>query len=254
MVVEHGKRAIQQADLLIFVVDGRDGRVTGDDEIAAQCGRRARRCCSRSTRPTTSGHATACRVLRARLRSRVRGRRRARHRGPRPARRRAVSSKAAGKVGGAVAVETPDEIAVAIVGRPNVGKSSLVNRLLREERLIVSDMPGHDPRRHRHAPSLAQAHVPHRRYRRYPAARPGGQLARHRDGERADRQARHGTRRRRGARDRRVAGRHRPGRRHRRRGRASRLRHDHRRQQVGPRRRARATATTRNSTRSSGSA
>jgi GTP-binding protein len=50
--------------------------------------------------------------------------------------------KAAGKVGGAVSVETPDEIAVAIVGRPNVGKSSLVNRLLREERLIVSDIPG----------------------------------------------------------------------------------------------------------------
>jgi GTP-binding protein len=31
---------------------------------------------------------------------------------------------------------------VAIVGRPNVGKSSLVNRLLREERVLVSDMPG----------------------------------------------------------------------------------------------------------------
>jgi len=34
------------------------------------------------------------------------------------------------------------ETAVAIVGRPNVGKSSLVNRLLREERVLVSDMPG----------------------------------------------------------------------------------------------------------------
>jgi GTP-binding protein len=31
---------------------------------------------------------------------------------------------------------------VAIVGRPNAGKSSLVNRLLREERMIVSDVPG----------------------------------------------------------------------------------------------------------------
>ena len=31
---------------------------------------------------------------------------------------------------------------MAIVGRPNVGKSSLVNRLLREERVLVSDMPG----------------------------------------------------------------------------------------------------------------
>jgi len=39
-------------------------------------------------------------------------------------------------------IEEPQEIAVAIVGRPNVGKSSLLNRLLREERSIVSDMPG----------------------------------------------------------------------------------------------------------------
>lgn len=36
----------------------------------------------------------------------------------------------------------PDEVPVAIVGRPNVGKSSLVNRLLREDRMVVSDMPG----------------------------------------------------------------------------------------------------------------
>src|SRR4029434_1337238 len=36
----------------------------------------------------------------------------------------------------------PDEVGIAIVGRPNAGKSSLVNRLLREERMIVSDVPG----------------------------------------------------------------------------------------------------------------
>jgi GTP-binding protein len=35
-----------------------------------------------------------------------------------------------------------DSIKVAIIGRPNVGKSTLVNRFLGEERVVVYDMPG----------------------------------------------------------------------------------------------------------------
>ncbi len=38
--------------------------------------------------------------------------------------------------------EEPDVIRVALIGKPNVGKSSLVNRILGEERVIVSDMAG----------------------------------------------------------------------------------------------------------------
>ena len=31
---------------------------------------------------------------------------------------------------------------MAIIGRPNVGKSTLTNRILGEERVVVYDMPG----------------------------------------------------------------------------------------------------------------
>jgi GTP-binding protein len=36
----------------------------------------------------------------------------------------------------------PEETTVAIVGRPNVGKSSLLNKLLKQERVLVSEFPG----------------------------------------------------------------------------------------------------------------
>ncbi len=38
--------------------------------------------------------------------------------------------------------EDPDVVKVAIIGKPNVGKSSLVNRILGQERVIVSDQAG----------------------------------------------------------------------------------------------------------------
>ena len=35
-----------------------------------------------------------------------------------------------------------DDIRIAVIGKPNVGKSSLINKLLNSERCIVSDIPG----------------------------------------------------------------------------------------------------------------
>ena len=47
-----------------------------------------------------------------------------------------------GALAGAGPEDEKEELRVAIVGRPNAGKSSYVNRLLKTERVIVSDIPG----------------------------------------------------------------------------------------------------------------
>jgi GTP-binding protein len=43
---------------------------------------------------------------------------------------------------GAEGEETAEETVVAIIGKPNVGKSTLFNRLLQQERSIISEIPG----------------------------------------------------------------------------------------------------------------
>ena len=140
MVVEHGRKALATADLVVFVVDGREGLIPGDQEIATALrtvnapvlvavnktdDRRAR---GRAVEFYSLGfepiveiaaeHGEGVGDLLDELFKRF------------PETRRDVPA----------AVEK--ETRVANVGRPNVGKSSLLNRLLKAERSIVSELPG----------------------------------------------------------------------------------------------------------------
>ena len=63
----------------------------------------------------------------------------------------ALSGKASGNLLDAVVAEFPESpeeeegegvIRVAVIGKPNVGKSSFVNRMFGEERVVVSEVPG----------------------------------------------------------------------------------------------------------------
>jgi GTP-binding protein len=144
LVLDRGRRAIDEADLLILVVDGRQGLAPGDREIAPVVraanvpailvvnktdDRRAKEGVIEFYElgldpviEISAEHGEGVGELLDAVTERIKD-------GSARAETTALP-------------ETPGEVAVAIVGRPNAGKSSLVNRLLREERMIVSEMPG----------------------------------------------------------------------------------------------------------------
>jgi GTPase len=157
LVLARGRRALAEAELLIFVADGREGLVAGDEEIARAVretgvpailainkvdDRRAESGTLELYRlgfdPVVEVSAEHGRGVAELIEEIVR-------RLPRVVR---TTSEAEAirdphtEAARAGAEGLPEEIAVAIVGRPNAGKSSLVNRLLREERMLVSEVPG----------------------------------------------------------------------------------------------------------------
>ena len=140
LVVERGRRALSKADLIVMVTDGREGLVSGDQDVAAAArvanipvilainkmdDRRAQGGALELYRlgfdPVVEVSAEHGMGVADLMDAIV---------GALPDAPRATSEP-----------ERP-ETAVAIVGRPNAGKSSLVNRLLSEERMIVSEVPG----------------------------------------------------------------------------------------------------------------
>jgi GTP-binding protein len=130
--------AIEEAELLVFVVDGRAGLHPVDRQIA-EILRKARQpivlVVNKLDRlPEDLGHHDFWELGLGE---------------PLPV--SAISGKGSGDVLDAVVAhlpETPSELAmdatlsVAVIGKPNVGKSSFVNRLLGSERMVVSEVAG----------------------------------------------------------------------------------------------------------------
>jgi GTPase len=157
LVVERGRRALSTADLVVFVVDGREGLVPGDEDIAAAIrstgaaailavnktdDRRARAGALELYRlgfdpivEISAEHGQGVGELLDEIVRRL-------HPAPGASLHQGAQTSGEDHAAHSDEATSTEETSVAIVGRPNAGKSSLVNRLLREERMMVSEVPG----------------------------------------------------------------------------------------------------------------
>jgi len=129
--------AIGEADLILFVVDGKDGVHPLDERLAdliRPAGRPVLLVANKMDNlPSEAGHHEFWRLGLGE---------------PIPV--SSISGKGSGDLLDRVVAALPEvpgphpesDLRVAVVGRPNVGKSSFVNALLGEERVVVSDVPG----------------------------------------------------------------------------------------------------------------
>jgi GTP-binding protein len=137
-VAEQARRAVEEADLVLFVTDTRAGVTPGDEEIAGIL-RRAHKpvvlIANKIDDP--SRDVEALEFHRLGLGD--------------PVAVSALHGHGSGDLLDRIVAELPgaareeigeEAVRVAILGRPNVGKSSLLNALAGQERVIVSDMPG----------------------------------------------------------------------------------------------------------------
>jgi GTPase len=129
--------AIEEADLVVFLVDARDGITSADREVAEMLRRSARPVILAANKADNEARRQAS----AEFHELGLGE-------PYPV--SALHGTGTGDLLDAIAAHLPrvaeepdtDVVRIAIVGRPNVGKSSLLNALLKEDRTIVSPIAG----------------------------------------------------------------------------------------------------------------
>ncbi|WP_133478335.1 ribosome biogenesis GTPase Der [Cognatilysobacter segetis] len=138
---KQARAAAEEADLVLFVVDGREGPSALDDEILGWL--------RRTGRPTllvvnkTDGidaQESLNEFARYGLADRIAVA--AAHRHGVDALLARIYAQLPEEGAAPVLDEDPSRVRIAFIGRPNVGKSTLVNRLLGEERMIASEVPG----------------------------------------------------------------------------------------------------------------
>jgi len=131
----------EEADLIVFVVDAREGLATLDREIVAWL-RKTGKPLILAVNKTDGLDEEACMAEFARFGVADALPLAASHQRGIPDLIELVQARIPADRDLSVLEDDPKRIRVAFVGRPNVGKSTLVNRMLGEERMIASDVPG----------------------------------------------------------------------------------------------------------------
>ena len=140
-VQAQAQEALETADAVILVVDGRAGRMPQEEELARVLRRGDRPLAVAVNKIDAPSHQPLVAEFHALGLDRVRGVSAEHGSGAWDLLEELVDALPAA---GDEAPSDPDDTAlhVALVGRPNVGKSSLLNRVAGAERVVVSDVPG----------------------------------------------------------------------------------------------------------------
>ncbi len=137
-MARQAREAIAEADVIVFLTDGRAGLTPQDKRIALQL----RKASAPVILAVNKTEGMREEVVTAEFHELALGAPQAISAEHGEGVRALVEEALAGFPEPEADEELPDHPRVAIVGRPNVGKSTLVNRLLGEERMIAFDQPG----------------------------------------------------------------------------------------------------------------